>query len=221
MGIIHLYLLWFLYFAAFENVFQQQGVASYYSRSFTGRTTANGEILTEVDFTAAHRKLPFNTLVKVSHLRNGRTVVVRINDRGPYAKNRIIDLSRAAAKRLDMMHQGVAKVDVVSMDLIFLGAERDSILRSGTLADALGQPKEFSKTNVYAWETGDLRHALYTIVELYLRFNKKETYVQRQVKNGKEKFCIYMTNFSTKAEAKKMTQKLKFDGYEKAMVVLK
>lgn len=88
----------------------QHGEASYYAHKFHGRKTANGEIFDMHKLTAAHLKLPFNTLVRVTNLSNNKTVIVRINDRGPYAKGRIIDLSLAAAKELDMMKSGVAKV---------------------------------------------------------------------------------------------------------------
>lgn len=88
----------------------QSGVASWYGPKFHGRQTANGERFNQNDLTAAHRTLAFGTKVKVTNLDNGRSVVVRINDRGPYAKNRIIDLSREAAKRVGMINSGTAKV---------------------------------------------------------------------------------------------------------------
>src|SRR5690606_841766 len=88
------------------------GKASSYGPRFHGRKTASGEIFNQHELTAAHRSLPLGTKVKVTNLKNGRSVVVRINDRGPYAKGRVIDLSRAAAKRLGMLNSGVAQVRV-------------------------------------------------------------------------------------------------------------
>jgi len=90
----------------------QEGLASYYGEKFHGRKTASGEVFNMYEMTAAHRTLPFGTYVRVTNLENGRSVVVRINDRGPFAKGRIIDLSYAAAKRLGMVHSGVAKVRI-------------------------------------------------------------------------------------------------------------
>lgn len=78
----------------------EEGVASYYAGSFHGRTTASGETYDEKAFIAAHRTLPFGTRVKVTHLANGRSVWVVINDRGPFVEGRIIDLSVAAAREL-------------------------------------------------------------------------------------------------------------------------
>ena len=90
----------------------QEGMASWYGGSLHGGPTASGERFDKNAMTAAHRTLPMNTRVRVTSKRNGRTVEVRINDRGPYGKGRIIDLSEAAAKRLDMIDAGVVPVRV-------------------------------------------------------------------------------------------------------------
>lgn len=90
--------------------FLQKGIASYYGDGFHGKKTANGEIFNKNDLTAAHRTLPFNTKVKVTNLSNGKSVTVRINDRGPYAKGRIIDLSEEAGRRIGLDVTGTAKV---------------------------------------------------------------------------------------------------------------
>lgn len=88
------------------------GKASFYASRFNGRTTANGETFDMKEFTAAHRSLPFGTIVRVTNLNNGKMVFVKINDRGPYIKNRIIDLSKAAAKQLDLVDNGVGRVKI-------------------------------------------------------------------------------------------------------------
>lgn len=87
-----------------------EGRASWYGPNFHGKPTANGENYDMNGLTAAHRTLPFNTMVRVDNLDNGRTVIVRINDRGPYVDNRIIDLSRKAAADLGMISAGTASV---------------------------------------------------------------------------------------------------------------
>ena len=92
--------------------YEKIGVASYYANYFTGRKTANGERLNKVDFTAAHRKFPFNTLVEVTNLTTKKSVIVRINDRGPYSKGRIIDLSHAAAKKIGLINVGLTRVKI-------------------------------------------------------------------------------------------------------------
>ena len=88
------------------------GEASYYADAFHGRTTASGERFDMNDLTAAHRKLAFGTHVRVKNLANGREVIVRINDRGPYVGERVIDLSYGAARQLDMVNAGVVPVDI-------------------------------------------------------------------------------------------------------------
>ncbi|NTU97315.1 MAG: septal ring lytic transglycosylase RlpA family protein [Chlorobiaceae bacterium] len=87
-----------------------RGTASYYADQFQGRRTANGETFNMHELTAAHRSLPFGTWVKVTNMNNGKDVIVRINDRGPYVKGRIIDLSIGAAKELGIVHSGIVKV---------------------------------------------------------------------------------------------------------------
>jgi rare lipoprotein A len=89
-----------------------QGRASWYGPQFHGRRTANGEIFNSNDLTAAHRSLPFGTKVRVTNINNGRSVVVRINDRGPFIGGRIIDLSAGAARILNMVQSGVAPVQL-------------------------------------------------------------------------------------------------------------
>ncbi len=89
-----------------------RGKASYYASKFHGRRTANGEVFSNKKMTAAHLKLPFGTLVKVTNLDNGRTVIVKVNDRGPHTKAFILDVSQAAAKELGFYTKGVAKVEI-------------------------------------------------------------------------------------------------------------
>ena len=88
------------------------GTASYYGKRFHGRTTANGERFNMNAMTAAHKSLPFGTKVKVTNRNNGKSVVVRINDRGPYHGNRVIDLSRGAAAKIGMLNSGTARVSI-------------------------------------------------------------------------------------------------------------
>ncbi len=90
----------------------RKGLASYYADSYEGKTTANGEVYRQSKITAAHKTLPFGTKVEVTNLSNNKSVVVRINDRGPYISGRIIDLTKAAAKEIDMVGAGVAKVKI-------------------------------------------------------------------------------------------------------------
>ena len=86
------------------------GMASYFSRELAGNRTASGERCDPNDLTAAHRTVPFDSLVRVTHLGSGRSVIVRINDRGPFRGNRIIDISHAAARAIGLDRDGTARV---------------------------------------------------------------------------------------------------------------
>nr|BDD43801.1 hypothetical protein 20 [Spirochaetaceae bacterium] len=90
--------------------YQLEGIASWYGGKFQGRLTANGEVFDTNELTAAHRELPFGTIVQVTNTDTGASVVVRINDRGPFVDNRVIDLSRAAADAIGLTATGVAPV---------------------------------------------------------------------------------------------------------------
>ncbi len=94
------------------GAYHERGIASWYGGKFQGRRTANGEIYDMHKMTAAHKTLPFNTMVEVRNLTNGRTTVVRINDRGPFVRGRIIDLSLSGAKAIGMVGPGTARVEI-------------------------------------------------------------------------------------------------------------
>jgi rare lipoprotein A len=121
----------------------ERGVASWYGPGFHGRATASGERYDMDALTAAHPSLPFGTLVEVVNLDNGRRVTVRINDRGPFEKGRVIDLSRAAARAIGMLGPGTARVELVAVGVapagprafaVQVGAFRDARALSDELA---------------------------------------------------------------------------------------
>lgn len=95
--------------------FVETGIASWYGPGFHGKKTSNGERYNQNELTAAHKILPFGTMVQVTNLENGRSTKVRINDRGPFVGSRVIDLSRAAAKSLGMLGKGTAKVRITAL----------------------------------------------------------------------------------------------------------
>ena len=95
----------------------QYGNASWYGRKFHGKKTASGERFNKQSFTGAHKQLPFGTIIRVTNLRNGKDVYVRINDRGPFVRGRIVDISRAAAEAIGFRKRGVAKVRVEVVSL--------------------------------------------------------------------------------------------------------
>ncbi|WCM20061.1 septal ring lytic transglycosylase RlpA family protein [Paraburkholderia bryophila] len=112
--------------------FHQTGRASWYGRGFHGRRTANGERYDMHALTAAHRTLPLGSYVRVTNPATSRSVVVRINDRGPYARGRVIDLSMAAASVLDMRHAGTARVKIEGLTQQEARAEMNETLASNS-----------------------------------------------------------------------------------------
>ncbi len=105
--------------------YEEVGVASWYGEDFHGKLTANGEIYNLDSMTAAHQTLPLPSIVRVTNLKNGKSVLVRVNDRGPFAKSRIIDLSKKAAQMLDYRDKGTAVVKVE-----YMPKETDKLLKS-------------------------------------------------------------------------------------------
>jgi rare lipoprotein A len=118
------------YYPREEESYEEIGVASWYGKEFYGKKTANGEIYDMYDITAAHRTLPLPSIVKVTNLQNQKSIIVRINDRGPFAKDRIIDLSKASAKKLGFYEAGTVQVKVE-----LLPKETQAMLRQYGLRD--------------------------------------------------------------------------------------
>ena len=95
--------------------YKKRGIASWYGPNFNGQATACGEIYDMFDFTAAHKTLPMPSYLRVKNLKNGQSVIVKVNDRGPFISNRIIDLSYAAARKINMLEEGTAFVELVNI----------------------------------------------------------------------------------------------------------
>ena len=99
-----------------ERSYKERGYASWYGTKFHGERTSNGEVYDMYAMTAAHKTLPIPSYVRVTNVSSGKTVVVRVNDRGPFVKNRVIDLSKAAAEELGMLGSGVKAVEIYKLD---------------------------------------------------------------------------------------------------------
>lgn len=130
-----------------QDTFSQKGIASFYSDKFEGKATASGEKYRAGRMTAAHRSLPFGTVVKVINLQNGKSVEVKINDRGPFVEGRIIDLSRAAAEELGIINQGLAEVRLEVIDAV---AGKESSYN-------LGKPSRAQDTDLAEWFEIDVK----------------------------------------------------------------
>lgn len=141
-----------------EELLTAETYASYYGEAFNGRPTSSGEIFDMNAYTAAHKTLPFGTFLEVTNLENGKKVVVRVNDRGPFVPNREIDLSKAAAKSLGMISRGITRVSIKRVDSLdhaaliattdvysdtpAKSAQRETPLASGTQPEVVPVQKE-------------------------------------------------------------------------------
>lgn len=170
----------------------ETGVASWYGPDFHGRQTANGEKYDMHGITAAHRTLPFNTEVLVENLDNGKTVQVRINDRGPFAKDRIIDLSRGAAEKVDMIGPGTARVR------IYVVGGADNL------------PTDLKRAQ-YTVQLGS-----YNNLEAAEKKSKeiRSSYVKEVTVNGETFYRVYFGDFYNPAIALEAQQRLEGLGHE-------
>ncbi|MEE9431306.1 MAG: septal ring lytic transglycosylase RlpA family protein [Melioribacteraceae bacterium] len=161
----------------------ESGIASWYGPNFNGKLTANGETFDMYDLTAAHRTLPFNSIVKAINKSNGQSVVVRINDRGPYAKSRIIDLSKKAAEKIGMIKKGFTEVDLI-------------LLSKSTLPTDLKVPHFTVQIGSYNKKSDAIK----------VSSTIEETKVVSAIVNGQTYYRIYVGVFTdrNKAETKKI-----------------
>ncbi len=178
---------------------KQRGLASWYGPKFHGKRTASGEIFNMYSMTAAHRTLPLGTYVRVKNLKNGRTVIVKINDRGPFVKGRIIDLSYEAARRLGMIKDGVVPVEIT----------------------VIGTPSSWGRYfpyfGVYYVQVGAFKYWS-NAVRMALKMKRYKLPVEiRPVYTNSSKFYRVLVGPYSKVGATKVAYMLRRKGYETAV----
>ncbi|MDQ3052189.1 MAG: septal ring lytic transglycosylase RlpA family protein [Bacteroidota bacterium] len=189
------------------------GKASYYAKKFQGRRTANGEAFNNYDYTAAHRTLPFNTYLNIVNRDNSYNVIVRVNDRGPYAKNRVIDLSEAAARRIGGYHHGLVHVRLEVLNLLQLTPELTELYHAHPVVDCMGNEGTLRDVSLSLWSTHDLIHAIYVANDLYLKEPVDEVLIGIKDKNGIKKYHIIISGIKDKAAAAKMKDEFERKGF--------
>jgi rare lipoprotein A len=198
-----------------DDFHKTDGRASYYAKNFQGRKTANGEMFNNSDFTAAHRTLPFNTYLNVVNKENNYNIIVRVNDRGPYAANRIIDLSEAAARRIGGYHHGLVPVKVEVINYIQLTPELDSLFKAHRVTDCFGNRAILENYNLSVWSSTDLLHVIYIANDLYLKEDVSSVLIVRKKKDGKDHFHVVLTGYKTKAALMKAKDLYERKGFMK------
>lgn len=177
----------------------QRGVASWYGGKFHGRRTANGEIYDKHKLTAAHKTLPFNTIVEVTNLENQKKIIVRINDRGPFVKNRIIDLSKKAAEKIDMEDTGTAPVLLKILNKKSLNKTHKTEVFSNTIRS--------EKAQWFYVQAGAFKEKINA--EKTLDKIKRITEVSFSIKNDNGLYKVISEKLSPRSQAEKVSSSLK------------
>jgi len=179
--------------------YRARGIASWYGTQFHGRKTSNGERYNMYAMTAAHPTLPLPTYVKVTNLENGKSVVVKINDRGPFHKNRIIDLSYVAAAKLGVLGRGTAKVEVQSID------PRDH----GKIINNKKKEAPFLKKNLYlSLGKFNYRDKAEALMQKVKKISHVPIYITQQGTAKSPIFQVQVGPVANDEEAIKLTQKM-------------
>lgn len=195
--------------------FSDDGKASYYAKKFHGRKTANGELFNNYDYTAAHRTLPFNTYLNVINESNKYNVIVRVNDRGPFSKNRIIDLSEAAARRIGGYNKGIIKVRIEVLNLISLTPELEKKFNSGNIVDCFGNPAEPEGETLSLFSTADLVHAIYIANDLFLKEKSTQIFIGHKYNKGLKKYHVLVSGIAGKEKAADVKNNFEMKGFMK------
>lgn len=193
--------------------------ASFYLGKFHNRPTASGELYNKNDFTCAHRKFKFGTLIKVTNLKNGKSVIVRVNDRGPYAKKRVVDLSKAAAQCIDMIPQGITRVKITKV-------ATDSLLQPGnvelfstdTTYSLYGTTTSLNYPAIFLWKTQKIDHLLALASSMTARLPANEMVIRKRTVGKKNSYELHLK--CSQEESEKLMREVWYLGFFKARLQL-
>ncbi len=197
------------------------GGASYYSKTFENKKTANGEQFSNYDMTCASKTLKFHTFLKVTNLKNQLSTIVRVNDRGPYAKNRVIDLTEQAARVIGTYKRGVTKV---SIEIIKPPSNHEIINRQllqYDISDLNGVQKTANYYSVGIWRTRDLQHAILLAQHLNESEYIQSFYIGRKLNNGRPLYYILILNIESLEEAQKIKDFWERKGFMRVVLMKK
>lgn len=204
----------FIFLAGFTIAQSQIGKASFYADKFEGRMTASGEKYKHSKLTAAHKTLPFGTKVRVTNMNNNQTVEVVVNDRGPYAEGRIIDLSKSAAEKLGFVHLGLTDVKLEVID----AGDGKSGMEVKTIDRVVVDEKEFYDFEIdrlqpkgFGVQIGTYQELvnLMRLAENLKGSYKKKVVVQVKILNGVKYYSLILGQFSSRDKADKFRASVK------------
>jgi rare lipoprotein A len=215
-------IIFFLFFIAVLSFAQKNpppkrsSNASYYNNRFHGLETSNGEIYDKDDFTAAHLTLPFNTLVLVTNKKNNKTVVVRVNDRGPFKKSRAIDLSYAAATKIGMVPFGVVPVKIDILKFLDQTPIPDPLLQEGRLWNCYGKNQQLTNHTVYIWQTDNWKHAFYMASNLNMELKITSLVVKVTGQSKNKRYLLLATGIKDRKTAEENIKLFHANGFSHA-----
>ncbi|MGC7559069.1 septal ring lytic transglycosylase RlpA family protein [Pasteurella sp. PK-2025] len=215
--------------------YSREGIASFYHKKFNGRKTANGEIYNENLYTSAHKTLPMNSYALVTNLHNNRKVIVKINDRGPFVKGRIIDLSHAAAGELGVVHHGLSKVRVEALHVNkqgkLTGAATHTLSKIAKNDEALNKLVLGSQDHSHGEmpnSSGDKGDVHYKLRAMDISSKKQAERlisalshhnVQAEIKQKGKKYDIYFGPFKEKTDVDNLKAGLRKLNYSKPVIM--
>lgn len=194
-----------------DEEFTETGMASWYGDDFHGKLTANGELFDKDQMTAAHKTLPLPSMVRITNLNNGRSALVRVNDRGPFIGNRIIDVSEKAARELGMFRKGVAKVKIkLDKEATAEMLEKEGYTKQAKYYEK--KPKKFVQTGAYN---------VYGSAKKQTAVLKKVAPVKIETVNTDDKklYRVKLGPFASAGQAGSVLNKVKKMGFDNAVIV--
>lgn len=205
--------------------YREKGVASWYGKKFHGRKTSNGETYDMYGHTAAHKTLPMNTVLQVNNLENGKSIVVRVNDRGPFVKERIIDLTYTGAKELGILRNGTGRVEIVAMQPDQKVARATVQKPVPTTAKPQPQPepkpvvRDFDKGNFYVQvgafgQIGNARKLAKVFAE-----RGRDVVIQQYPAAGMDLYRVMVYCGTSLAFARQYERYLEANGFANALVI--
>ena len=192
----------FIQSGLFSEIYKEKAVASFYADDFHGKKTSNGEIFNMNDFTCANKFLPFNTYLKVTNLANNLNVIVRVNDRGPFVEDRELDLSKAAAVKLDMVKSGTASVKI---EIVKLGPDSALSRQTAKSACQIMERKTGKKIQIPSFER--------FVDEKNVKEEKTESSKKQNEYPAGTFWDIQTGSYSNKENARKAAKKLQQKGF--------
>jgi rare lipoprotein A len=193
--------------------YKEKGVCSWYGPDFHGKPTSSGELYDQFGYTAAHRLLPFNTQIRVKNTSNNKEILVRINDRGPFLKDRILDLSYSGAKELGILGPGTALIELEALGVL------EEIEENGKKEIRLVQQVDFQKGD-FSVQIGafkDLQNALMLKESIKKEYPQVE--VSETVRSGETFFRVRLVHCPELQEAIRLQKQLEGKGFSQAVVV--